>query len=553
MAAPLRLLRRGAGGSARVASLSPRAARPARLLVRASAPASPARSLATGAAAAARPRPAHLAHLTAADVAALAALFPGDAGAVLTAPDELERYNVDWLRQHRGAARVVVRPRDTAGVAAALALCHARRLAVVPHGGNTGLVGGSVPIWDEVVLSLERLNAVLSFDAGSGVLVAQAGCVLEALDAAVAPHGFQMPLDLGAKGSCQIGGNVSTNAGGLRYLRYGSLHGSVLGLQAVLADGTVIDALSGLRKDNVGYDVKQLFIGSEGTLGVVTAVAVQTVPRPSAVNVALFGCASFERCVALVAAARRHLGEVLSAAELVDGLAMDTLRDVMGPGGHSHPLLPRAHAFYVLLETQGSRGDHDAAKLAGLLEAVSADGTVDDGVVAQDDRQARALWRLREGVPVSLAQRGHVFKYDVSLPLRQFYRLVEDARARLAPWAAAHGVAVVGYGHLGDANVHLNVSTPHRWGEGGGGGSGGGDNYHQAVRDELEPWVYEWVLRAGGSISAEHGLGQAKAHWLPRAKPAPVVALMAALKAALDPRGILNPGKVLPAAAAAER
>jgi (R)-2-hydroxyglutarate---pyruvate transhydrogenase len=500
------------------------------------------RSLAT-AAGAARARPAHLARLTPDDVAALRGLFPADdAGAVLTAPDDVARYNVDWLRQHRGASGVVVRPRSTADVAAALALCHDRRLAVVPHGGNTGLVGGSVPIWDEVVLSLERLNAVLSFDAGSGVLVAQAGCVLEALDGAVAPHGFQMPLDLGAKGSCQIGGNVSTNAGGLRYLRYGSLHGSVLGLQAVLADGTLIDALSGLRKDNVGYDVKQLFIGSEGTLGVVTAVALQTVPRPAAVNVGLFGCRSFDACVGLVAAARRHLGEVLSAAELVDGLAMATLTDVMGPG-HAHPLAG-AHPFYVLLETHGSRGDHDAAKLAGLLEAVTGDGTVDDGVVAQDDRQARALWRLREGVPVALAQRGHVFKYDVSLPLAHFYRLVEDTRARLAPWADSHGVAVVGYGHLGDANVHLNVSTPHRWESAAAAGGGGG--YHQAVCDALEPWVYEWVLNRGGSISAEHGLGQAKAHWLPRAKPAPVVALMAALKAALDPRGILNPGKVLP-------
>lgn len=460
----------------------------------------------------------------------------GDTG-VATSQDLLNKASVDWMRQYRGNASVVLRPSCTSEVSAILRYCNERHLPVVPQGGNTGLVGGAVPIWDEVVISMERMNRIISIDDRTGSVVAEAGCILQSVDDAIAPH-WIMPLDLGAKGSCQIGGNVSTNAGGLRYLRYGSLHGSVLGLQAVLASGEVIDSLSTLRKDNVGFDVKQLFIGSEGTLGIVTAVAIQAAPRPSAVNVAVFACESFDKVQALLACARQHLGEILSAAELVDGHAMRVTTDVLGlscPLGHNHP-------FYVLLETQGSNAEHDSAKLQGLLEAVTvpaktttAGAVVLDGVVAQGERQARSLWRLREDVAVGISTRGHVFKYDFSLPMAHFYTLVEETRARLARWGPSHDVRVVGYGHLGDANVHLNVSTPDR-----------DQPYHAQLGAELEPWVFEWVMSHGGSISAEHGLGQGKAKMLPRAKPPAVVSLMRSLKATMDPRGILNPGKVLP-------
>ena len=451
---------------------------------------------------------------------------------VSTDREDVGRASTDWLKHYKGNASAVLRPSSTAEVSQILRYCNERKIAVVPQGGNTGLVGGSVPIDDEVVLSLERMNKVISFDASSGALVAEAGCILEALDHHISPQ-WMMPLDLGAKGSCHIGGNVSTNAGGLRYLRYGSLHGSVLGLQAVLADGSVIDSLSVLRKDNVGYDVKQLFIGSEGTLGVVTAVGIQTVPRPVAVNVGMFACPAFKSCIELLSSARRHLGEVLSAAEMIDHQSMITMNGVLN-NASDNPL--GASPFYVLLETQGSNFGHDTEKLQALLEAVTSAGTVTNGVVAQDDKQAKALWKLREHVPVSINQRGHVFKYDLSLSPKDMYAIVEACRRRLARWSD-RGVAVVGYGHLGDANIHLNISTPDR-----------GQAYHDELQAQLEPWVYEWTLRHGGSISAEHGLGQSKAAWLPAAKPPAVVGLMRALKAAMDPHGILNPGKVLPAA-----
>lgn len=408
-------------------------------------------------------------------------------------------------------------------------------------GGNTGLVGGSVPIGHEIVLSLERMNSVVAFDEASGVLVCEAGCVLQGLDEKLANHGYMMPLDLGAKGSCTIGGNVSTNAGGLRLLRYGSLHGSVLGVEVVQADGTVLDLMSVLRKDNVGFDLKQLFIGAEGSLGIVTAASIQTAPRPASVNVAMFGCQSFEACRTLLRSAKRGLGEILSAVEFVDRDAMDltlgTLFPEAGPAPFGTSTMPMSepHNFYVVIETAGSNAAHDNEKLEGFLSTVTDAGTVQDGVVAADVKQARHLWRLREDVSVAISQRGHVYKYDLSFPLPHMYDIVEVMREKLAPWRASHGVVPVGYGHLGDSNLHLNISTPSR-----------NQPYHDQLLQEIEPFVFEFTLQHKGSVSAEHGLGQAKSSWLDRAKPAPATALMRQLKSILDPHGILNPCKVIP-------
>jgi len=449
------------------------------------------------------------------------------------------RYTTDWLKQYAGNASAVVRPGSTAEVSRVLAHCHSQGIPIVPQGGNTGLVGGSVPTHrGEVLLSLERMNAIESIDEDSGAVVCGAGVVLQALDEALEKRGLTVPLDLGAKGSCMIGGNVSTNAGGLRLLRYGSLHGSVLGLEVVLADGTVVDCLTRLRKDNVGFDVKQLFIGAEGCLGVVTRVALLAAPRPSSVNVAMFGVESFDKLRLLLRLARGKCGEILSAVEFADAAAMDiALTNLEGLGPLPfQPSSAGAHPFFLFVETSGSHAGHDQEKLGGFLEAAYEGALIREGVVAADTRQAKRLWRLREDLSVGVSRRGHVFKYDVSLPLARMYSLVEATRERLSVrgWDA-RGVRPVGYGHLGDGNLHLNISTPGR-----------GQDYLADLERDIEPWVYEWTLGEGGSISAEHGLGQAKASWLERAKPKPVVQVMSGLKALLDPKNLMNPGKGLP-------
>jgi len=456
---------------------------------------------------------------------------------VLTEPDDVAPYNVDWLRQYRGSSACVVRPRSTAEVSAVLARCHTARVGVVPQGGNTGLVGGGVPRGAEVVLSLARLAGVESFDEDAGVVACGAGTTLGALEEALNARGHTAPLDLGSKGSCHVGGNAATNAGGLRLLRWGSLHGSVVGLEAVAADGTVLDMMSALRKDNVGFDVKQLFIGSEGALGVVTRVALLAPRRPAARNVAMLAVPSWPAARALLRAARDELGEVLSAAEFVDAAAMRLTLDGLrraAPLAAPAPGAPEP-AFYFFVETAGARAAHDAEKLGDFLSGALAAGTVTDGALAADEAKARALFALREDVSVALTARGHVFKYDVSLALGDMYALVEAMRARLSGrgWDA-RGVVTVGYGHIGDGNLHLNISTPGR-----------AQEWLPELGADIEPFVYEWVLERGGSVSAEHGVGQAKVAWLPRARAPAVVALMRRLKDAMDPCGILNPGKVL--------
>nr|XP_055156204.1 D-2-hydroxyglutarate dehydrogenase, mitochondrial isoform X2 [Nyctereutes procyonoides] len=409
-----------------------------------------------------------------ADLAAFERIIPGR---VVTDTEVLAASNVDWLRTVRGCSRVLLRPRTSEEVAHILRYCHERNLAVNPQGGNTGMVGGSVPVFDEIILSTALMNQVISFHSVSGTLVCQAGCILEELSQYVEARGFIMPLDLGAKGSCHIGGNVATNAGGLRFLRYGSLHGTVLGLEVVLADGTVLNCLSALRKDNTGYDLKQLFIGSEGTLGVITAVSIQCPPKPRAVNVAFL-----------------------------------------------------ESPFYVLIETSGSRAEHDAEKLNDFLEQALRSGLVTDGTVATDQMKLKALWALRERISEALSWDGYVYKYDLSLPTDTLYDLVTDLRTRLGSQAKR----VVGYGHLGDGNLHLNVTS---------------EAFSRSLLDALEPYVYEWTARQRGSVSAEHGLGFKKKDALHYSKPPAALRLMQQLKALLDPKGILNPYKTLPAQA----
>ena len=286
-----------------------------------------------------------------------------------------------------------------------------------------------MPIFDEIVVSTSRMNRILDFDEVSGVLVCESGCVLQDLDDYLAERGHMVPLDLGSKGTCQIGGNVATNAGGLRYLRYGSLHGSVLGLEAVLPDGRVFDSLSTLRKDNTGYDMKQLFIGSEGTLGIITKVALSGPRRPTSARTMFLGLRDFDAVRSTYARAREQLAEVLSAFEVADAQSLDMLFEELGEH-HKEPLDQR-YPFHLVLEVSGSNAAHDAEKMDAFLEALMSDGIIEDGVVAQDDEQSSKLWGLRENITVALNQAGYVYKYDFSLPLDSFYELVEETRARI--------------------------------------------------------------------------------------------------------------------------
>ncbi|KAL2164668.1 hypothetical protein VTH06DRAFT_3885 [Thermothelomyces fergusii] len=448
------------------------------------------------------------------------------------AADDIEPFNTDWMRKYRGHCRLVLKPGSTEEVSKILKYCNDNMLAVVPQGGNTGLVGGSVPVFDEIVVNMGRMNKILEFDEVSGTLVAEAGCILEVADQFLASKGYIFPLDLGAKGSCQIGGNVSTNAGGLRLLRYGSLHGNVLGIEAVLADGTVIDDLCKLRKNNTGYDLKQLFVGAEGTIGIITKVSIQCPQRSAAQNVAFFGLESFEQVQRAFREAKGQLSEILSAFELMDEGSQALVQQVTG---NRRPLEGQ-YPFYCLIETSGSNADHDSEKLQSFLEDVMEKGIVADGTLAQDETQIRSLWAWREGIPEALSHLGGTYKYDVSIPLKELYRLVEDTRARVEAAGLLGDTdespvrAVVGYGHMGDANLHLNVSTRR---------------FDERVEQVLEPFVYEWIAERQGSISAEHGLGLMKKKFIGYSRNPTMVGLMKNIKTTFDPNGILNPYKYL--------
>ncbi|CAN8096413.1 unnamed protein product [Discula destructiva] len=448
------------------------------------------------------------------------------------AVDDMEPFNCDWMRKYRGHCRLVLKPGSTEEVSKVLKYCNDNMLAVVPQGGNTGLVGGSVPVFDEIVINMSRMSKVRDFDEVSGVLTADAGAVLEVVDNYLADRGYIFPLDLAAKGSCHIGGNVATNAGGLRLLRYGSLHGSVLGVEAVLPDGTVVDDLFKLRKNNTGYDIKQLFIGAEGTIGIITAISIHCPQRSKAVNVAFFGLNSYEKVQLAFREAKGQLSEILSAFELMDNESQGIVKRVTK---NKHPLEDE-YPFYCLIETSGSNSEHDSAKLEAFLEDVMKKEIVADGVVAQDETQTKSLWGWREGISESSGAFGGVYKYDVSIPLKSLYQLVQDVKAKIQA-AGLMGetdehpvVDVVGYGHMGDSNLHLNVCVRR---------------YDKQVEKILEPYVFEWIKEHEGSISAEHGLGLAKKKFIGYSRSDTMIGLMKQIKNLYDPNGIMNPYKYI--------
>ncbi|XP_048521200.1 D-2-hydroxyglutarate dehydrogenase, mitochondrial [Dendroctonus ponderosae] len=443
---------------------------------------------------------------------------------VLTSAEECQPYNIDWIKNVRGYSRCVLKPETTEEVAKILAFCNNNRIAVCPQGGNTGLVGGSVPVFDEIVLCTSQMNTIYSINDTSGVLVCQAGCILENLDKALEEHGLMMPLDLGAKGSCHIGGNLSTNAGGLRLLRYGNLHGTVLGLEAVKADGEIIDLLSTLKKDNTGFHLKHLFIGSEGALGVVTKVAIQCPAKPKATNLAFLGLESFSHILKVLKKAKGDLGEILASCEMIDQSTLDVCTCNLKL---KSPLAE--FPFYMLIETHGSSDAHDQEKLNLFLEDVMLSKLILDGIVTNEPSKMKNIWDLRERITEGFVRDGYVFKYDISLPIEHFYSLVPVMRERLAGTEGI--VRVSGYGHLGDGNVHFQVSCKQ---------------FSNEILHQIEPFVYEYTSKLRGSISAEHGIGFRKPKYIHYSKSPESIVIMKELKKMFDPNGILNPYKVLP-------
>ena len=453
---------------------------------------------------------------------------------VLTAAADLEPYVVDWRGVYRGAAAAVVRPANTAQVAAVMKLCAETRTPLVPQGGNTGMCGASVPnaAGNEIVLSLARMNRILEVDPLNNTLTAEAGCVLAAIQQAAAAVDRLFPLSLGAEGSCQIGGNLSTNAGGVNVLRYGNTRDLVLGLEVVLPDGRIWNGLRGLRKDNTGYDLKHLFIGAEGTLGIITAATLKLFPRPAANATAWMAVRDPEAALQLLALMRRHCNDRITAFELISRHSLELVWKHV-PG--TRDPLAEPSPWYVLTELADA-GDEPALRrdLEQALEDALQEGLVVDAVIAGSRTQAQALWHMRESIPEGARQEPvMVYRHDIAVAVGRIPEFIREAQAALE--ARFPTVQLICFGHLGDGNLHYNAYLPERL------------RSDAAARDahDVTATVYDIVQQYGGSFSAEHGIGLSKVAELAHYKSPVELDLMRTVKRALDPQGLLNPGKVL--------
>lgn len=456
---------------------------------------------------------------------------------VLTGADAAP-YLTDWRERYSGQALAVVRPGSTEEVAAVVRACVAAGVPTVPQGGNTGLCGGATP--DDsgraVVLSLQRMNRVRGMDPDNDTMEVEAGCVLQAVQEAARGAGRLFPLSLGSEGSCTIGGNLSTNAGGTQVLRYGTMRELTLGLEVVTAQGDIWHGLRGLRKDNTGYDLRDLFIGSEGTLGIITAATLKLYPLPVAHSTALLALTSIEDAIAMLARVRHGFGASLTGFELMAG---DCLASVVRcfpqqrlPFEGDAATLP----WYALLELSDSESEaHARERFETVLGEAIESGCVKDAVIAGSMAQSKALWHLRESIPLAEKESGKAIKHDVSIPVSRMADFVRDTNRALQQ--AFPGIRNVVFGHLGDGNLHYNVTRGDNWSEAG----------LLAQQDAVFALVHDSVHAMGGSISAEHGVGQLKRDALVRYKDPVELALMRSIKQALDPQGIMNPGKVLAA------
>ena len=446
---------------------------------------------------------------------------------------DLAAYEIDWRKRYHGRARLVVRPGSTAQVAEVVRACAAAGVAIVPQGGNTGLVGASVPddSGTQVLMHMGRLNRIRAIDGANLTMTVEAGCLLQSVQEAAAAQGWLFPLSLAAEGSCTIGGNLATNAGGTQVVRYGNARELCLGLEVVTAEGEVWDGLSGLRKDNTGYDLRDLFIGSEGTLGLITAATLKLYPLPAVVTTALASLDWLDSAVEFLALAQARLGASLTGFEVMNRFSLDLVR-------RHFPQLAQplsGAGWTVLLEQSDNESEAQATqRFESLLESAMERGLITDAAVAASLEQAKTLWHLREAIPLAQSLEGLNIKHDISVPISRipaFVRATDEALERAVP-----GVRLVDFGHLGDGNLHYNVQAPV-----------GIDTQRFLEQNEarVNGIVYDAVQAHGGSISAEHGIGELKRDELVRRKSPVALKLMRAIKQALDPHGRMNPGRVL--------
>ncbi|HVE89152.1 MAG TPA: FAD-binding oxidoreductase [Burkholderiaceae bacterium] len=452
---------------------------------------------------------------------------------VLTAHEDTAPYLTDWRQRFVGRAQAVVLPADVKQVAALISACAEQRVPIVPQGGNTGLVGGATPSesGDAIVLSLKRMNRVRDIDAVNGTITVEAGCVLHDVQQAANNARRLFPLSLAAEGTATIGGNLSTNAGGTQVLRYGNARELALGLEVVLPSGEIWNGLRGLRKDNTGYDLRDLFIGAEGTLGVITAACLKTFPLPRAQVTAVFALEAVAAALALLALAQTVTGPTLTAFEFFSDTCMQLVTrhfpDQRSPFESAHPQ-------YVLLQLSDHEDEqHAAALLQALAERALDQQVISDAAIAQSTMQSRSLWKLRESITEAQVREGKNIKHDISVPISSIARFIDETDALLAQ--RFPGVRMVTFGHLGDGNLHYNVMPP----------AGMAEDLFFAQQPAIYQCVHDQVTRFSGSISAEHGIGQLKRDENARYKSAVEINLMREIKRALDPLNIMNPGKVV--------
>ncbi len=440
----------------------------------------------------------------------------------LLEPDSIAARATSYWNSAPMQAKALVLPGTTEDVAGILKYCNESAQSVITQGGLTNCVQAVEPNGDDIVLSTEKMTGILDIDRVGGTAIVEAGAVLQSVHEAVAKEGFCFPLDLGARGSCTIGGNIATNAGGMNVLRYGMMRNLVLGLEAVMADGTVMSSMNQMLKNNAGYDMKQVFIGSEGTLGVVTRAVLRLFPKPASRQDALVAIDSIDNVISLLGTLQRELAGNLSAFEIMWGAYY---RAVTGDNGHRPPL-SRDYPFYVVFQAEGSDPDVDDARFERVLGDALEEGLISDAVIPKSVAETRAIWEIRENFEPALVK-PPFYLYDVSLPIRDMAAYVTTVEENVAKrWRDGMCVAL---GHMADGNLHFFVAP-------------GEDGEHHAASDAC---VYEPLRQYGGSVSAEHGIGREKISWLPHSKGAAEIQLMGVLKRSLDPNNILNPGRVL--------
>jgi len=456
---------------------------------------------------------------------------------VLTHEDpstDLSAWERDWRKRAQGRALAVVRPANVQEVSEVVKACANAKISIVPQGGNTGLAVGSIPddSGQQVVLSLQRMNKIRSLDAANLTVIAEAGCILQQVQTHVEEAGYLFPLSLAAEGSCTLGGNLGTNAGGTQVVRFGNTRELCLGLEVVTAQGDIWHGLSGLRKDNTGYDLRNLLIGSEGTLGIITAACMKLYPQPAAQLTAWAAVPSMEAAVSLLGLAHERLGAGLTGFEVMGQFAL-------GLVDKHHPQLRvplfKETPWCVLLENSDHESEaHARAGFEGLMETALDKGWVTDAVVAESLAQAQGLWQIRESIPLAQATEGLNIKHDISIPVSRIPQFVAETDALLQ--TKIPGIRLVNFGHLGDGNLHYNVQAP---------AGADGPAFLKNHEDEVNTWVFDQVKAFNGSISAEHGIGSLKADKLTHYKDPTALAMMKAIKQALDPQNIMNPGRVI--------